>query len=93
MQNTNLSTVPLSPLAIILSPPKSHHSNLSITPQKNAKNRRQAALGNDPVDAHHDLLRDVLILACSEILHNPPGLGQLGLHRDLRIHLAGLGQG
>ena len=67
-----------------------HHSPF---PKKNAKNGRQAALGNDPVDAHHDLLRDVLILACSEILHNPPGFGQLGLHRDLRIHLAGLGQG
>mmetsp|Transcript_20996 Transcript_20996/g.35049 ORF Transcript_20996/g.35049 Transcript_20996/m.35049 type:complete len:307 (-) Transcript_20996:1106-2026(-) len=45
------------------------------------------ALRNDPVDAHHDLLGDVFILARSKILHDPPGFGQLGLHRDLRIHL------
>lgn len=43
MQNTNLSTVPLSPLAIILFPPKSHHSNLSTTPLSRKKMRKMGA--------------------------------------------------
>ena len=90
---THLST---SPLAIILIL-KSHHSNLPITflfPKRKRPKNRQAAFRNDPVNAHHDLLGDVFILARSKILHDPPGFGQLGLHRDLRIHLRwkGIGQ-
>ena len=42
---------------------------------------------DDPVDAHHVLLRDVLVLAHREVADDALGLGEEGLRPDDRVDL------